>query len=94
MFTPPLCEHVPLPELELYEPLLHSLPAEAGAMESKEPARAPIAIDASILFFILLPLFGTRCELLYLLDVYGVGLVPAKRRKFEPFPARPSFCLR
>ena len=50
MFTPPFPEHVPLPEFELYVPLLHQDPALAGATDTRLPTRA-IAM-ASATFFI------------------------------------------
>ena len=56
MLTPPLCEQVPRPELELKVPLLHKLSADAGATDTSELARNPIAAAMNSLFFILFPL--------------------------------------
>jgi hypothetical protein len=55
LFTPPLCEQVPRPEFELNVPLLHKLPADAGATDTSELARNPIATATKILFFISSP---------------------------------------
>ena len=51
LLTPPLCEHVPRPEFELKLPLLHKLPADAGATDTKELARIPMIAAAKSLFF-------------------------------------------
>ena len=65
MFTPPLCEQVPRPEFELYEPLLQKLPAEAGETASSELAMAPISDAITNLLNILNPFLAHR-EPLYL----------------------------
>jgi len=50
VFTPPLPEHVPLPEFELYFPLLHQDPALAGATDTRLPAMTMASTSAA--FFI------------------------------------------
>jgi hypothetical protein len=56
LLMPPLCEHVPRPEFELYVPLLQILPAEAGATETRELAKMPMTTATKSLFFIYFPL--------------------------------------
>jgi hypothetical protein len=65
LFTPPLCEQVPRPEFELYEPLLQKLPADAGETAKSELAKAPIS-EAINNFLIMLNPFLAHREPLYL----------------------------
>jgi hypothetical protein len=65
LFTPPLYEQVPRPELALYEPLLQKLPAEAGETANSELAKAPIS-DAIINFLNIFNPFLAHREPLYL----------------------------
>jgi hypothetical protein len=53
LLTPPFHEQVPRPEFELKLPLLHTLPADAGATDTRELARIPMIAIASSLFFTL-----------------------------------------
>ena len=49
LFTPPFPEHVPLPEFELYVPLLHQEPALAGATDTRLPTTVMARASATFL---------------------------------------------